>query len=109
MVEELEGKNPLIRVATNEYSLLLYRAVTGGCALLMTWWVLDLKTATHELRKEFTASLLASEARLGKLEGTVSVMDNAIRMQSRSIETNQTGIQQLWGRLYELNQSRAKP
>lgn len=98
-------KDPLIRVATNEYALLLYRFVTGGCALLMTWWVLDLKQATVEIRKDFNASLVASEARLGKLEGTVSVMDNAIRMQSRSIELNQNGIQQLWGRLYEMNQN----
>lgn len=97
-------KDPIIRAATNEYALLLYRAVTGGCALLMTWWVLDLKVATQDIRREFNASLVASEARLGKLEGTVNVMDNAIRMQSRTIETNQTGIQQLWNRLYDLNQ-----
>lgn len=99
-------KDPLIRVATNEYALLLYRFVTGGCALLMTWWVLDLRQATVDLRKDFSASLVANEARLGKLEGAVSTMDNAIRMQSRTIEVNQTGIQQLWNRMYEMNQGK---
>jgi hypothetical protein len=104
-----EKKDPLIRAVTNEYALLLYRFVTGGCALLMTWWVLDLKNATFDIRKDFNASLVANEARLGKLEGAVSVMDNAIRMQSRTIETNQTSIQQLWNRMYEFNQlQRAK-
>ena len=102
-----EEKDPLIRVATNEYALLLYRFVTGGCALLMTWWVMDLKMATQDMRRDFNASLVANEARLGKLEGTVGVIDNAIRMQSRSIEVNQTGIQQLWNRLYDLNQGKA--
>lgn len=99
-------RDRVLRVATNEYAVLLYRAVTGGCALLMTWWVFDLKIATQDLRRDFNSSLIASEARLGKLEGTVSVMDNAIRMQSRAIETNQSGVQQLWNRLYEMNQLR---
>jgi CO dehydrogenase/acetyl-CoA synthase gamma subunit (corrinoid Fe-S protein) len=102
-VEEHE-KSPLIKAATNEYTLFAYRVVTSGCAILMTWWVLDLKEMTRELRREFNASLVLNEARLGKLEGAVSVIDNAVRMQSRAIETNQTSLQQLWHRLYEINQ-----
>lgn len=103
------GKDdPLIKVATNEYTLLLYRFVTAGCALLMTWWVLDLKTATTDIRKDFNASLLLSEARIAKLEGKVDVIDVAVRMQSRSIEGNQTTLQALWNRLYDINKNPAQ-
>lgn len=92
-----------INAVTNEYALFLYRAITGGCAMLMTWWVLDLKNATYDLRRDFNASLLASEARISKVEGKVEVIDGAVRMQSRSLETNQNSIQSLWNKLYELN------
>lgn len=105
-MEKKEDESSFIHVVKNEYALFAYRFVTGGCALLMTYWVLDLKNATYDIRKDFNASLVANEVRLGKLEGTVSVMDSAIRMQSRSIESNQTNVQQLWNRLYDMNQTR---
>jgi hypothetical protein len=101
---EQDDKSPLIKAATNEYTLFAYRIITSGCAILMTWWVLDLKETAKELRREFNASLVLNEARLGKLEGALGVIDNAVRMQSRSIESNQTSLQQLWHRLYEINQ-----
>ncbi len=103
-----DKESSFIHVVKNEYALFAYRFVTGGCALLMTWWVLDLKNATYDIRKDFNASLVANEVRLGKLEGAVSVIDNAIRMQSRSIENNQAGIQQLWNKIYEMNQAPRK-
>lgn len=96
-------KSPIIKAVTNEWSLFAYRFVTGACALLMTWWVLDLKTATQEMRKDFNASLLVNEARISKVEGQMSVIDNAIRMQTKSIETHETTLQSLWSRIFEMN------
>jgi hypothetical protein len=101
-LEEHDGRSALIKAATNEYSLLLYRAVTGGCALLMTWWIFDLKDETRKLRADFHAVRLENEIRVGKLEGAISVIDNAVRMQSRMIETNQNSVQSLWNRIYEM-------
>lgn len=93
-----------ISAVTNEYSLFAYRFITGGCALLMTWWILDLKIATQEVRRDFVAYQLLQEARISSLEGKVSVIDGAIRMQSRNIETQENAIQTLWSRIYDLNQ-----
>ena len=98
-----DSQNALIKVATNEWALFAYRFTTGACALLMTWWVLDLKTATQEMRKDFNASLIANEARISKVEGQMSVIDNAIRMQTKNIETHETTIQMLWSRIFEMN------
>lgn len=101
-----DGKeSSFINAAKNEYVLLLYRAVTAGCCLFMTWWIMDLKNATQEMRKDFNISLIMNEARIAKLEGKVDVIDVAVRMQSRSIESNQTTLQSLWNRMYELNRS----
>ncbi len=96
-------KSTLIKAVTNEWALLAYRFTTGGCALLMTWWVLDLKMATQDMRKDFNASLIANEARISRLEGQMSVFDNSLRMQTRSFEAHETTLQNLWSRIYDLN------
>lgn len=102
------SENPVIHVAKNEYVLLLYRFITGGCALLMTWWILDLKNATQDVRKDLSAYQLLQEARMSNVEGKISVIDSAIRMQSKNIETQENTIQALWSRIFDMN-SRIKP
>lgn len=104
-MSERNGDSPLISVAKNEYVLLLFRLITSGCALIMTWWLLDLKTDTKEIRRDFNASLVMNEARISKLEGTMSVIDNSIRMQSRVIETHENAIQAMYNRIYDLNRN----
>lgn len=105
-----EKESELIKVAKNEYVLLLYRFVTGGCALLMTWFIVDIKSATTEIRKEtvdirkeFAEYKTTQEARISKLEGAQSVIDTSIRMHSRTLETQETTMQSLWSRMYEMN------
>lgn len=93
----------ILAIATNEYSLLVYRAVTGGCAVLMTWWMLDLKTEVRDIRKEFNLSLIQSESRISKVEGSVNVMDSSIRMQMNALQTHENTLQNHNNRLYELN------
>ena len=103
------SKSAVIKAATNEWSLLAYRFTTGACALLMTWWVLDLKTETRDMRKDFNASLLANEARIAKLEGQMGVFDTALRMQTKNSETHETTIQALWSRIYDHGRMTPKP
>ncbi len=103
------SKSTLIKAVTNEWALFTYRFTTAACALLMTWWVSDLKTATQEMRKDFNASLIANEARIAKLEGQMSVFDTALRMQTRNLETHETTIQSLWSRIYDLGRVTPKP
>jgi hypothetical protein len=92
-----------INAVTNEYALFLYRFITGGCALLMTWWVLDLKIATQDVRRDLNAYQLLQEARISNVEGKVSVIDNAIRMQSKNLESHETTLQAIWSRLFDMN------
>jgi hypothetical protein len=97
-----------INAVTNEYALFMYRFVTGACALLMTWWVFDLKIATQDVRRDLNAYQLLQESRISSVEGKISVIDNAIRMQSKNIETHETALQSLWSRIFDMN-SRIKP
>lgn len=104
MSEDIPGpENTFVHLATNEYGLFAYRCITGGCALLMTWWVFDLKVETKDMRRDFTAYQLAQEIRVARLEGVISVVDSAIRMQTKNLEVHDNTIQNLWNRIYELN------
>lgn len=96
-------KSNFIEAVTNEYSIFTYRFVTAACAVLMTWWMSDLRSETKEIRKDFTAAQIIDEARTSKIEGSVSVINNVLQLQAKIMESQGITLQQHNTRLYELN------
>lgn len=98
-----------IHAVTNEYSLFLYRFITGGCALLMTWWLLDLRTSTQEMRKDFVAFQLSEEARISKLEGQVNGVIGSIEVHRRRLDNSDNTLQTIWSRIFDMNSRIPQP
>lgn len=100
------GDSPIIKTATNEYVLLANRVFVSGCAAIIVWFATGIRQDTTELKREFATYQLVNEARISKVEGQMSVIDSAIRMQTKNIETHEITIQSLWSRIYDLASGR---
>ena len=90
-----DGESEFIKVAKNEYLLFLFRFCISACSLLMTWFILDIKSDTKDVKKEFADYRITQEARIAKLEGMLGVFDTSIRMHSTTLDSHERRIYDL--------------
>ncbi len=103
------GTENIIKGATNEWVLLLYRAITAGCALIVTWFVTDMRSGQERLVAQFNDFRLTNESRISKVEGEVGLLRGSVEVHRKRIEGNDADIRGLWGRMYDFNKSKSGP
>lgn len=104
------GENsPIIKRATNEYVLLANRVFVSACAGILVWFATGIRSDTADLKRDYTISQLAEEARVSKLEGRVSAVEGSVEVHRRRLEGQDTDIRSIWTRIYDLAAGRPTP
>lgn len=95
-------RSKLVKAATNEYVLFFYRFVTAGCALVMTYWVADLRSDAKEIRRDFNLYQITEEARISKIEGQVGEIKGAVEVHRQRLSDGDADRRDLWKRVFDL-------
>lgn len=97
----------LIRGATNEYVLLVFRAGSSLLLLTITGLVGFLVTDAAKTRDALNAFIVATSVSLAETRGKVDVLTGRYDAQSARISGLETDQRAIWGRLYDITGSRS--
>ncbi len=97
-----EHSSPIIKAATNEWSLMLYRLVTGLCALIITFYVMGTRDEVKSIATDLAAFKLNYETRVARIEGSYGEIRSVVDASRTRIASADNDIRSIWNRIYDM-------
>lgn len=105
----MSDPNGVIKTATNEWVLLLFRSFMSVTLAICAWFLTDMKSGQERLAAQFNDFRLTNEARISKVEGEVGLLRGSIEVHRGRLTGLDAETRSLWGRMFDMSKQKGNP